>query len=156
MNAFRETPERNLPERLLDRFRADPYARRMGFALLEAAPGYARVAVDVTPDLFNFAGTPHGGLVFSLADYAFAVASNSHNRVAVATSVSIQFLAAASLGERLIAEARENHVTRRAGFYDMTVTTASGQLIARCLGVVHRTERPLVEEAPAAGDGAVR
>lgn len=46
MTAFKETRVRALPERLLDRFRADPYARRMGFALLEAAPGYARVAVD--------------------------------------------------------------------------------------------------------------
>lgn len=137
---------RRLPERRMELFLRDPYARRMGFELLEAEPGYARVAVDLTEDLFNFAGTPHGGLLFSLADYAFAVASNSHGRVALATNVSIQFMAEAKVGERLYAEAKESHLTRRAGFYDMTITADSGRLVARCLGVVHRTNRMLSGE----------
>ncbi|HEX6989391.1 MAG TPA: hotdog fold thioesterase [Bacillota bacterium] len=132
-----------LPSHLVDRFRADPYARRMHFDLLEAGPGYARVAARVTSDVFNFAGVPHGGFLFSLADYAFAVASNSHGTVAVATSVSIHFLRAAGEGERLVAEARETRVTRRAGFYEMRVLDESGQVIAQCLGVVHRTGRVL-------------
>jgi acyl-CoA thioesterase len=135
-----------LPRHRVERFRRDPFARRMGFELLHAEPGYAKVAVDLTEDLFNFAGTPHGGLLFSLADYAFAVASNSHGRIALATHGSIQFMAAAEAGERLYAEAKESHLTRRAGFYDMTVTTESGRLVARCLGVVHRTSRALDEE----------
>ena len=139
---------RFLPPERVERFRQDPFARRMGFELVEAGPGYARVAVELTEDLFNFAGTPHGGLLFSLADYAFAVASNSHGRVALATNVSIQFMAAAEVGERLYAEAKESHLTRRAGFYDMTVTTESGRLVARCLGVVHRTSRSLDGDEP--------
>lgn len=137
-----------LPARRVERFRRDPFARRMGFELVEAGPGYARVAVDLTEDLFNFAGTPHGGLLFSLADYAFAVASNSHGRIALATNVTIQFMTKAEAGERLYAEAKESHLTRRAGFYDMTVTTESGSLVARCLGVVHRTSRSLDEDEP--------
>lgn len=128
---------------LLERFRADPYARRMGFELLDAGPGYARVAAALGPDGFNFAGFPHGGLLFSLADYAFSVASNSHGQVAVATSVSIQYLAAAEPGDRLVAEARETRATRRAGFYTMTVATAAGRLLAQCLGVVQRLDRAL-------------
>lgn len=133
-----------LPPELVERLRADPYARRLGFELLEVAPGRARVAVRATPDLFNFAGVPHGGLIFSLADYAFALASNSHGRVALATSVSIQFLAAAREGERLIAEARELRLSHRAGFYEMTVQTEAGMPVARCLGVVQRLDRTLV------------
>ena len=140
-----------LPPERVERFRQDPFARRMGFELVEAGPGYARVAVDLTEDLFNFAGTPHGGLLFSLADYAFAVASNSHGRISLATHVSVQFLAAAEAGERLYAEAKESHLTRRAGFYDMTVTTETGRVVARCLGVVHRTGR-LLDGGPADGE----
>jgi len=140
----------SLPAPLVERFRADPYAQTLGFELLAAEPGYARVAARVTPAVFNFAGVPHGGFVFSLADYAFAVASNSHGRVAVATSVSIQFMRAAAQGDRLEAEARRLRAGRSAGFYEMRVLDRSGQEIARCLGVVHRTERPLVEPAPGA------
>ncbi|MFO7245595.1 MAG: hotdog fold thioesterase [Thermaerobacter sp.] len=138
----------SLPAPLVERFRSDPYARFMGFELVAAGPGYARVEARVTPDVFNFAGVPHGGFVFSLADYAFAVASNSHGRVAVATSVSIQFMRAASAGDRLVAEARRLRAGRSAGFYEMRVLDGSGQEIAHCLGVVHRSERPLVDSPP--------
>lgn len=142
-----------LPRQRLEHFRRDPFARRMGFQLVEAGPGYARVAVDLTEDLFNFAGTPHGGLLFSLADYAFSVASNSRGRVSLATNVSIQFMATAELGERLYAVAKENHLTHRTGFYEMTVTTESGRLLARCLGAVHRTSRLLDGDQPDRQEG---
>lgn len=134
---------RGVAPELVERFRQDPFARRMGFELLEVAPGYARAAASLGEDGVNFAGVPHGGLLFSLADYALAVASNSHGRVAVATSVAVQFLAAARLGATLVAEARETHLTHRAGFYEMTVTDGGGSVVAKCLGVVHRTEREL-------------
>ncbi|PTX55362.1 acyl-CoA thioesterase [Melghirimyces profundicolus] len=144
-----------LTESLMDRFRNDPYAKRMGFELTDAAPGFARASVLLTGELFNFAGTPHGGLIFSLADYAFAVASNSHGRVALATQVSVQFMAAARKGERLTAEARETHRTHRAGFYEMRVNTDDSRLIARFLGVVHRLERPVVEGEPGESNNAL-
>lgn len=130
-------------ERLIERFRTDPYARRMGFELLEAETGRALVRTNLDESGLNFAGVPHGGLLFSLADYALAVASNSHGQVAVATSVSIQFLARAEVGETLLAEARETHLARRAGFYEIAISTGAGRLLAKCLGVVHRTERAL-------------
>ncbi|CAB3393856.1 PaaI family thioesterase [Kyrpidia spormannii] len=139
------------------RFRSDPFSSWLGFHLDEVGPGFARVRAEVRPEVFNFAGAPHGGFLFSLADAAFAAASNSYNQLAVATSVSMQFYRAAELGDTLVAEARENHLTRRAGYYEMTVTTAEGVLVAKCLGVVHRRNRPLVEESPSepggVGDG---
>ncbi len=126
---------------LLEKFESDSFANYLNFELLEARPGYARVTTLVTEQGLNFAGSVHGGLLFSLADYAFAAASNGHGRLAVATSMSIQFYAAAKLGDRLFALAQEQQLTHRAGFYEMTVTNESGQKIAQCLGMVHRSTK---------------
>ncbi len=95
-----------------------------------------RLALD--PSLDNFQGIAHGGAIFSLADAAFAAASNSHGTPAVALAMSIQFLNAPRAGSRLTAEAREQRLGQRAGFYAMTVVDDDGTMIATCQGVVHR------------------
>lgn len=125
----------------IDIFRNDPYGQKLGFQLLEVEPGYSLVEVFITDDILNFAGAPHGGFLFSLADYAFAAASNAHGRLSVATTVSIQFFAAAKVGEKLYAEAKESHLANRAGFYDITIRTSSDKMIAHCIGTAHRFER---------------
>lgn len=126
---------------LFDRFKNDSYAKSLGFEVVTVSPGYACVAVAVGENNLNFAGAPHGGFLFSLADYAFSLASNAHGRLAVATSMSIQFYQSAMLGAGLRAEARETHLTHRAGYYEMTVTTEEGLVIAKCLGMVYRSSR---------------
>ncbi|MCF8568088.1 hotdog fold thioesterase [Alicyclobacillus tolerans] len=126
---------------LQELFKNDPYAQQLGFEIVDVSPGYAQVTAVVSEDTLNFAGSPHGGFLFSLADYAFAVASNAHGRQAVATTVSIQFYQIARPGTRLRAQAQETHLTYRTGYYDMTVTTEDGLLIAKCQGMVYRTSR---------------
>ena len=79
-----------------------------------------------------------------MADSAFAAASNSHGQVAVALSMSINFLAAAALGTRLVAEAQELRKGHRAGFYQITVKTEAGDLIAVCQAVVHRKKESIL------------
>ena len=98
--------------------------------------------------MVNVHGVAHGGVVFALADAAFAAASNAHGVPAVALAMSIQFLVAAQAGETLVAEAREQRLGRRAAFYAMTVTGRGGRTIATCQGVVHR--RPVTSEHPGA------
>lgn len=122
-------------------FQNDPYAQKLGFHLREVEPGYAVIETTAREDVLNFGGIVHGGFLFSLADYAFAVASNSHGVFAVATNVSIQFLAAAQPGDKLVAKAKETHCTKRVGYYEMSVETEHGKPIAKCLGTVHRTGR---------------
>jgi len=124
----------------------DPFAKSMGIELQELRPGYSRVAMTITPELMNFHGTPHGGAIFSLADAAFAAAGNSHGQAAVALSMTIQYLAAAEPGTRLVAEAQELRKGNRTGFYQITVRTESGELIATCQAVVHRKKEPLVNQ----------
>jgi acyl-CoA thioesterase len=126
-----------LPERI----GRDPYASWLGIELLELAPGYCRAAMALAPQMVNFHGDPHGGAIFSLADYAFSGACNAHGEAAVALSMTIQFLAAVGPGARLVAEAREERQGRRAGFYRITVTDETGTAVATCQAVSLRVTR---------------
>jgi acyl-CoA thioesterase len=117
---------------------ADPYARSLGIELLELGPGYCRAAMRLGPAMLNFQGSPHGGAIFSLADYAFSAACNSHGEPAVALSVTIQYLTAAAPDARLTAEAHEQRQGKRAGFYVMTVMDDAGVVIASCQAVAFR------------------
>jgi acyl-CoA thioesterase len=94
--------------------------------------------------MVNFHGIPHGGAVFSLADAAFAAAGNSHGQTAVALSMTINYLAATTPGTRLVAEAQELRKGHRSGFYQITVRTEGGDLIAACQAVVHRKQESFV------------
>jgi acyl-CoA thioesterase len=126
--------------RVAEQVAADPYAGWLGIELLELSPGYCRAAMRLTDRMLNFQGTPHGGAIFSLADYAFSGACNGHGERAVALSLTIQYLAAAPPGARLVAEAREQRQGRRAGFYAVTVSDELGTLVASCQAVAFRPE----------------
>ena len=125
-------------EGIREKVSGDPFAASLGIELLDLAPGYCRAAMRLTPQMVNFQGNPHGGAIFSLADYAFGGACNAHGEAAVALSVTIQFLAAVAPGTRLIAEARAERQGRRAGFYTMTVTAEDGTVVAACQAVALR------------------
>ncbi len=99
-------------------------------AIEETREGYARISMVVRADMLNGHRIAHGGMIFALADTAFAYACNSRNISAVAQQASIAFLAPAKEGARLIAEAREEAVAGRSGAYVVTVRTAEGENIA--------------------------
>ena len=118
----------------------DPFAHSLGVELIEVAPGYGKVAMTVR-DMLNSLGTAHGGAVFSLADAAFAVASNSHGPLAVALEVSINYVAPAHPGDRLVAEAREENLGRRIGVYRLQVTREDGTLVAVAQATAYRKQQ---------------
>jgi acyl-CoA thioesterase len=95
--------------------------------------------------MLNFHGIPHGGVIFSLADAAFAAAGNSYGQTAVALNVNISFLSAAPVGARLYAEATEESLGRRTALYRMAVTTDDGTLVALCHGTVYRKSQAFVD-----------
>ena len=130
-------------DQIFQRVSQDPFAQFLGIELLELREGYSRVAMTVGEHMLNFHGIPHGGVIFSLADAAFAAASNSYGRTAVALNVSISFLAAVPLGARLYAEATEESLTRRTALYRLAVTTEDGASVALCHGTVYRKDQPL-------------
>ena len=119
----------------------EPWARELGVEYLEIGPGRCRVALTLKPSMLNHQGTPHGGVIFSLADVAFGAACNSRGGAWVALSMTISYLTAAPAGARLIALARERRRGRRAGFYDVTVS-ADGGTIAVVHCVAHRVGEP--------------
>lgn len=106
---------------LLARCKKEPYPRLLGIEVLEIKPGYARVTMPFKPEMQNIFGILHGGALFSLLDEAFQLACNARGEVAVAQQVNLYFLAAASPGARLIAEAKELNATRKTALYDVCV-----------------------------------
>lgn len=108
----------------------DHAARALGIKLLEIRPGFARMSMEVRPDMLNGHDICHGGLIFTLADTAFAYACNSGNRVTVAQHCAVTFLAPARRGDVLTATAKERHRAGRTGFTDIDVTDQTGRLIA--------------------------
>ena len=115
-------------------FGDDQASQSLGMQLLEVTPGAARLQMTVTAAMLNGHGMCHGGMIFALADSAFAFACNSHGEVTVAAAGSIEFLAPARAGERLIAEARELWRAGRNGLYDVAVTNAAGTVVAQFRG----------------------
>ena len=105
-----------------------------GIAIEEARAGYARLSMLVRDDMLNGHRTVHGGMVFALADTAFAYVCNGRNEKTVAAQASIVFLGSAEEGETLIAEAEEAATAGRSGVTRVTVRAADGRPIAEFTG----------------------
>jgi acyl-CoA thioesterase len=115
-------------------FERDLASQGLGMAIERVGPGEAVVSMAVRPDMVNGHGICHGGFIFTLADSAFAFACNSHDVNTVAASCDISFLAAAHLGDRLAAHAREIYRKGRNGICDIAVTRQNGDVIAQFRG----------------------
>ena len=105
-----------------------------GIAIEEARSGYARLAMTVRADMLNGHRIVHGGMVFALADTAFAYVCNGKNEKSVAAQASIVFLGSAEEGETLVAEAEEVATAGRGGVTRVAVRTAEGRPIAEFTG----------------------
>ncbi len=106
-----------------------------GISIDDAREGYALVRMTLRDDMLNGHRSAHGGMIFALADTAFAYACNSRNENTVAQHASISFLAPASAGDVLIAEAREISRSGRSGVYQVSVKSAEGAVIAEFTGL---------------------
>jgi acyl-CoA thioesterase len=118
-------------------FDKDVFARYCGIELVEAENGHAEARLTIQPHHLNGVGTVHGGMIFSLADLAFAAACNSHGTVAVAINVNISYLKSAA-GGVLVAKATEVSLGRKIGTYSVDVTDGEGDLIATFQGMAYR------------------
>jgi acyl-CoA thioesterase len=116
---------------------ADAASRALGIELVETAAGRAVTRMTVRADMVNGHAIAHGGLIFALADTAFACACNSFGPVTVAAAAEIVFVAPAHAGDELVAEAVVRTRFGRSGVYDVTVRRA-GQVIAEFRGRSHQ------------------
>jgi phenylacetic acid degradation protein PaaD len=122
----------------------DRASQALGMTLEEVRPGYARLTMRVRPDMLNGHDLCHGGLLFALADSAFAFACNSYGVVTLAAGCSIEFLAPAREGDELAAVAEERVREGRSGVYDVDVRLADGTLLASFRGRSAETRERLV------------
>lgn len=126
--------------------RRDNASAALGMVVERDEPGDAVVSMRVREDMLNGFAITHGGLVFALADTAFAIACNEDDGVTVAAGADIAFLAATQVGQTLTAHARRRALVGRAGLYDVTITDETGALVAEFRGRSLTTRRPAPED----------
>lgn len=124
----------------------DQASQTLGMVLDSVAEGQACVSMEVREDMVNGLDICHGGMIFSLADSAFAFACNTQNQRAVAANCSIDFIAPAHKGDRLTARATALHQGKRNGIYDVQVSNQRGRLIAQLRGRSARLASPVLPD----------
>ena len=108
----------------------DAASRALGIEIEIPEPGSARATMTVRSDMVNGFDVCHGGLIFTLADTAFAFACNAYNRLTLAAGANIEFLQPAKLGETLTATAVEEHRGKRSGLYSVLVVNDREEKVA--------------------------
>ena len=132
----------------------DRLSQALGMELVEIGEGRATLTMPVRGDMVNGHGTCHGGMMFTLADSAFAFACNSRNAVTVAQECTVTFLAPAHADDLLTARAVERSRVGRSGIYDVTVSKGDGRVVAEFRGLSrtvrghHRPDLVQVQDEP--------
>lgn len=121
----------------------DKFARHAGIELVDVGPGWAKASMKIEPFHFNGAKTVHGGAIFTLADFAFAVASNSHGTLAMGINTSVNFVKAAMKGT-LYAEAKEQSRNPKLASYSVMITDDAGDVVAIFQGMVYRKKESII------------
>jgi acyl-CoA thioesterase len=124
----------------------DEASRGLGIELVDHAEGRAVTRMTVRPDMLNGHAVAHGGLIFALADTAFACACNSYGPVTVAAAAEIVFVTPAYAGDVLTGEAVVRTRFGRAGLYDVTIRR-DGDVIAEFRGRSHQIARRVAGSA---------
>lgn len=124
----------------------DHFSRWIGIIIDEHIEGYCRLRFTVRQEMLNGFGIAHGGILFSVADSAFAFACNSRGLLSVALDANISFVRPAKAGDILVVEAKELHSGNKTGFYDVCITDTTGETIALFRGTAYNTGKPVCKE----------
>ncbi len=119
----------------------DEFSRWLGLEVMHVRPAYCMCRMTVREDMVNGFGVAHGGIVFSLADSAFAFACNTQGRIAMSIENAISYPAAVRVGDELTAEAVEETATNRLGFYRVRVTNQENALVGLFRGTSFKTSQ---------------
>jgi acyl-CoA thioesterase len=122
-----------------DMMARDTFSQWLGIEVLAIAPKTCTLRMTVRSEMLNGFGVAHGGIVFSLADSAFAFACNTHGRVTVSIENSITYPAAIREGDVLTAIASEEAISERLGYYRVDVTRGNGEIVGLFRGTAYRT-----------------
>lgn len=119
----------------------DEFSRWLGVDVLQLRPAFCVCRMLVRPEMLNGFGVAHGGIVFSLADSAFAFACNTQGRIAMSIENSITYPASVQAGDLLTAVAEEESATNRLGFFRVQVTNQRDETVALFRGTVYKTSQ---------------
>ncbi len=117
----------------------DTFSQWLGIEVLEVKEGFAKIKMKVRNEMLNGHLVAHGGISFSLADSAFAFASNSHGQKAVSIETSINHIKPIFEGDELIATAEKESTSKSLGQYLVRVTRGE-ELVGLFKGVVFRKQ----------------
>ena len=112
----------------------DAASKALGIRVDVPEAGRAIARMTVREDMVNGFDVCHGGLLFTLADTAFAFACNGYDNLTFAAAASIDFLRPARLGDELSAQAREDYRGTKSGFYTVEVRNQDDDVVAMFRG----------------------
>lgn len=121
---------------------ADAFSRWLGIEVLEAGVGRSVLRMTVREEMVNGFGTSHGGIVFSLADSAFAFAINAGGTLSVAIDCTVSFPVAVRPGDVLTAIGIEDSTSNKLAFCVVTVRNQDDVIVGHFRGTGYRTNRP--------------
>ncbi len=105
----------------IEKVKNDPYAKFLGISIDIVETGFSRCSLLLTENMMNFLGTPHGGLLYSLADVALSIAANCNHPPTFALDIMGTYFKPAKPGDILVACAKEINTTKKTGHYRMEI-----------------------------------
>ncbi|AFM40948.1 hypothetical protein Desaci_1971 [Desulfosporosinus acidiphilus SJ4] len=120
----------------------DRFAAFVGIKLVEVKPGYAIARLEITDDHLNAVNIVQGGVIFTLADFAFAAASNSHGQVSLGINANISYFQPPQ-GKIITAIAKEVFINKKIASYNVEIFDEDEKIIARFTGMVYRKKDEL-------------
>lgn len=115
----------------------DRFAKLIGIRLTKVTKGYALAELTLNENHLNGINKVQGGVIFTLADYAFGAASNSQGFTTVGINVNISYYKSPA-GKVIKAEAREISAQKKICGYEINVLDEDGSLIAHVNGLGYR------------------
>jgi acyl-CoA thioesterase len=121
----------------------DRFSQWLGLQIDHTEIGYCKLHFQVSETMLNGFAVVHGGVLFAVADSAFAFACNSHGILTLALDANISFIRPAHSGDLLTVEAKEIHQGGRTGVYEVRITNANGELVTLFKGTAYRTSKTI-------------
>jgi acyl-CoA thioesterase len=123
-------------DKIIEKAKLDNFIKFLGIKILKIDKGHASISLKMRDEFLNFNGMVHGGLIYSVADVAFSLASNSLGIPAVASSVSINFLKPVRANDELTSIVKLKKFGKILSLYEMDVLNSEKKLVASLLGTV--------------------
>lgn len=134
---LKDLSPKDIAQHMLDN---DAFSQWLGIEILACREGYCKVGMRVRKEMLNGMGDAHGGISFSLADTAFAFASNTHGRQAVSIEASINHIKAIKEGDYITAETDFDLTKYKLGFHIIKISCEE-EVVALFKGIVYRSSK---------------